>query len=336
MRVGLKMRMWLARDRDFGEANATDDPWTIPNASPPMPPETLAGWLGHVHPDVAELLRIICNRSGGEPTELSVSDAVRGSLGYVSEQPVNILGGTERLAMALARSLGTSLQTGARVRRVSQNADEVEIQVEANDRVITMRSRHCIIAAPADEARRMCVGLPLEYEEALTSTTYAPYVVLGAFTRERRARWDSIYAMAALYRAFSMMFNPANPLRTSGRRDPGGALVLYAAAQQARRLLDAPDDAIADAFLGDLYRVFPEARGTVGELVVARHERGVPRIHPGREAQRGVLLQPWGRVAFCGDHVWTAGLEPAIKTAVNAVRSLGIRDRTWRPFPVGW
>ena len=133
--------------------------------------------------------------------------------------------------------------------------------------------------------------------------------------------YDGVYAAATPKASFNMLFNMANALRRGGRRQPGGGLMVYAAANLARRLWDRPDIEVERRFLADLYERFPGLRGAVREVVVRRWELGVPHPRPGRHLLQPALDRPLGNVRLAGDYLGTTYIETAIETGAAAARA---------------
>jgi oxygen-dependent protoporphyrinogen oxidase len=186
-----------------------------------------------------------------------------------------------------------------------------------------------IVATPAPIARALVSDLPAETAAALDAITYGPFVVAGILTGEKRAMpWDDIYSLLTVETSFNMLFNHANALREPGAaREPGGALMVYGGADRARRLLDREDEQIEAVVVDDLYRLYPEARGIVRDVVVQRWERAIPFAAPGRSRVQEALERGVGdRIFFAGDYLgeWTH-MESAALTAVEAAAAARAR-----------
>ena len=83
--------------------------------------------------------------------------------------------------------------------------------------------------------------------------------------------WDDLYALATPEAPFNMLFNTVNVLRPrSPAREPGGSLMVYRAGHAALTMFDQPDAVVEQAFLDDLYAIYPEARGIVSETMHAQ------------------------------------------------------------------
>ncbi len=114
-----------------------------------------------------------------------------------------------------------------------------------------------------------------------------------------------------------------------------GALMLYGGAGRARRLFDKRDDEIEAIIVDDLYRLYPEARGLVREVIVQRWERAIPFAAPGRSRVQAALERGVdGMIFFAGDYVgeWTH-MESAAVTAVEAAAAARARIAV-SPSPV--
>ena len=116
----------------------------------------------------------------------------------------------------------------------------VEFHSEEGPRSITARA--AIVAAPAHAARRIIADLPDGVARALEGITYGPYVVGAFLTGERSPMpYDDVYAAATPKASFNMLFNLAHGLRRGRSRQPGGSLMVYAAADLARQLAGLSD-----------------------------------------------------------------------------------------------
>jgi oxygen-dependent protoporphyrinogen oxidase len=120
-----------------------------------------------------------------------------------------------------------------------------------------------------------------------------------------------------------MLFNTANVLRSAHTlRQPGGSLMVYAAAGFARRLADLDDAAVADRFREDLGALYPESSSVVSEVVIQRWERGLPYPRVGRSRLQAALTRPLGPIHLAGDYLGTWYTETAVQTAVAAAAAV--------------
>ena len=277
-------------------------------------------FIGPLPPDVDAIFRATLNRSSGEPEELAAGYGI----GYfhlvwnrADGLSRTILGGPSRLVEALAQQLGERIRTNAEVVEVTQTDDGVVVRDAAGGE---LAAQAAVVATPAYATRAIVRDLPAETHAALGAIRYGPYVV-GAFLTHETAPmpWDGLYALATPGRSFGMLFNTVNALR-QGPRKPGGALMVYAAANAARALADLDDAAIAARFQDDLEATYPEV--SVSEVVIQRWERGLPYAAVGRGALQPALTRPLGRVHLAGDYLGTWYTETACATAEAAARSV--------------
>jgi protoporphyrinogen/coproporphyrinogen III oxidase len=211
------------------------------------------------------------------------------------------------------------------VTTVEPHGDTATVRYRSGGEERELVARAVVVATPAYEARKILSGLPDDTAAALETISYGPYVV-GAFrTNEQGAvPWDDVYALATPGRSFSMLFNTANVLRT-GPRQPGGSLMVYAAADFARALADEDDEAVAATFRDDLDALFPGARDVVEETVVLRLPRGLPYPRPGRGLVQPALTRSLAPVYLAGDYLGTSHTETAIQTANAAAAEITAR-----------
>jgi hypothetical protein len=119
-----------------------------------------------------------------------------------------------------------------------------------------------------------------------------------------------------------MLFNPANALRHDGVRRPGGCLVVYAVADRAAQLMNLSDSEIQQRYLSDLYAIFPQARGTVSEVIIQRWPYGTALGYPNRAAYREKLARDLGRIAFAGDYMMSADGVDASESGREAAKAI--------------
>ena len=149
---------------------------------------------------------------------------------------------------------------------------------------------------------------------------------MAMLTNETRPMpWDDLYALATPKRSFNMLFNTVNVLRPrSPVRAPGGSLMVYRAGHAALTMFDQPDAVVEQAFLDDLYAIYPDARGIVSETMMLKLPRMLPYAAPGRSALQPALERPLGRVHLAGDYLGGVYTDTAISSGQEA--ALAVRD----------
>ncbi len=284
-------------------------------------------FIGPLPADVDAIFRATLNRSSGEPEELAAGYGI-GYFHLVWNRSAglsrNILGGSSRLIDALAAAAGSRIVTDARATEVAALDDGVLVRYNHQGSEHEARSRAAIVATPAYVTAEIVRDLPPETQDALAAVRYGPYVVGAFLTGETHPMpWDELYALATPHRSFSMLFNTANVLRGRGtRRQPGGSLMVYAAAGGARALADLDDARVGEKYLADLISLYPQARGVVSEVVIRRWERGLPYAAVGRARLQAPLTHPLGNIHLAGDYLGTWYTETATQTAEAAARSV--------------
>ena len=295
-----------------------------------------ASYLGSVQPQVEAIYRTTANRLTAEPDEVAAG-CMLGLFAHVWADEGVVLGynlrsGPSSLPTELARRLGERVVTGAAVTGVSRDRDGVRVSYRHRDTETEVEARCAVVTVPAPVARGLVEDPPEETAAALDAIRYGPFVVGGILTGETGPMpWDDVYSILTVDSSFTMLFNHASSLRTPEQpREPGGALMVYAGAGAARRLLDRTDDEIAATFADDLSRLYPEARGIVREVIVQRWENAIPFAAPGRSRIQAALERGVdGAIFFAGDYVgeWTH-MESAALTASEAAAAVRARLAT--------
>lgn len=328
LRLGLKLRGAVRRYAAIASPRAGEDPAERQARMLAfMDDRTFADFAGPLGRDAHALLRSTLTRSSGEPEELSAGYGV-GYFHLVWNRgeglAQNILGGSSTVIDVLAAGLRGRVRTGARVTSVLQERDQVVVRYLLDGTDTELRARAAVVATPAYVTREIVGELPADTAEALDAILYGPYVVAAFLTTERAAMpWDHIYALATPKRSFSMLFNTANLLRDPAEpRRPGGSLMAYAAAGSARLLANIDDKGVEQRFLADLHDLYPQTRGIVEEVVIARWERGLPYPRPGRGRLQPPLSRSLEPIYLAGDYLGTWYTETAVQTALDAVAAL--------------
>jgi oxygen-dependent protoporphyrinogen oxidase len=236
------------------------------------------------------------------------------------------VGGNEQIPRALARALGERIQTGAKVEEVGASDESVQVRYLRRGEARSVTARECVVAVPADTARQIVADLPDSKRQALEAVRYGAYVNVGLFTSEEGPqRWDPIYAATVVGKSFQVLVNPATVLRRGPDRAPGGALLLYAGGDPARRLMDVGDDEVVATFRSDLEQLLPATTGRVERAVVKRWPRAIPYWEPGGRTLKDALREPMGRIHFAADYVAYPSMQVAATAGTAVATTIGKR-----------
>ena len=328
VRVGARLRLAVRRYARIAAPRAGEDPAERQRRMLEfMDDRSFADFARKLPEDADLLFRSTLTRSSGEPEELAAGYGI----GYFhlvwnrdSGLSRNIVGGSSTVIEGLASALGDRILTGARVSRVARSDDGVRVRYEAAGGERELEARAVVVATPAYVTREIVADLPSETADALAAIPYGPYVVGAFLTDEHEPRpWDDLYALATPKRSFSMLFNTANVLRRdAASRQPGGSLMVYAAAGFARRLAELDDAEVAARFTADLHELYPESRAIVSEVVIQRWERGLPYPRVGRSRLQAALTRPLDPIYLAGDYLGTWYTETGIQTGMDAARAV--------------
>ena len=292
---------------------------------------TFADWLGPLSGDAAALFRATVTRSTAELDEIAFGHgAGYFSLVWNADKGLsyNVPGGPGRLIEGIAAELSGRIVMGAEAHEVVTEGGLVRVRYRQNGSDREVLARHVTMATKAFDAARIVLDLPSETRRSLETIPYGPSVVMAILTGEPGPMpWDDLYALATPKRSFSMLFNIVNVLRPSSAesiagREPGGSLMVYRSGRAALELLERSDSEIEQAFLDDLYAIFPAARGVVLETMLVRMPRMLPYAFPGRAALQPALEQPLGRLHLAGDYLGGVYTETAIASGQSAASDI--------------
>jgi protoporphyrinogen/coproporphyrinogen III oxidase len=285
--------------------------------------QTFSEWLGELPGDADLMFRATIERSTAEPEEITEGAGtgyfalVWSSGGGLSR---NIIGGAGALVDGIARELGERVVHDAEVQEVAVEGEVVRVRYRQGGADRELRARHAIVATKAFDAERLVRDLPDDTRSSLKAIPYGPTVVMAMLTNEQRPMpWDDLYALATPKRSFNMLFNTVNVLRPrTPVRTPGGSLMVYRSGHAALTMFDQPDAVVEQAFLDDLYAIYPEARGIVSETILLKLPRMLPYAAPGRSALQPALERPLGRIHLAGDYLGGVYTDTAISSGQEA------------------
>jgi protoporphyrinogen/coproporphyrinogen III oxidase len=292
-----------------------------------MEDRTFKDFLGDVPEDVRLLFSATVTRSSGDIDEVAAGYGI----GYFHQVwdkkgglSRNIIGGSATYAQNLAAGLGDRVRLNAAATSVEQDADGVIVRWTQDGVEHEARAAHAIVATQAHITRKIVPGLPDETAAALGEIRYGPYVVGAFLTGETGPMpWDPLYALATPRKTFSMMFNVTN-VRRNGEtsRAPGGSLMVYAAANQARALDGLSEDEAGARFRQDLADIYPVTRDVITEAVIHRWPHGTSYPRPHRSKLQSALEKPNGRIILAGDYMGSWYTETAVATGAAAAKKV--------------
>ncbi|MEJ2889586.1 flavin monoamine oxidase family protein [Actinomycetospora aeridis] len=340
VRAGLKVRLAVARyARIVARRRHESDAERQQRVYDFMNDRSFADFVGPLPPDAEALFAPTVTRSSADLDQIAAGAGV----GYFSlvwnigaGLNRNILGGPSTVTGTIAAALGERVELGATVHEVVHRADSVVVRYRQDERDHEVEARTAVLATQAHVTHRIAVDLDRDLRDALAQIEYGPFVSAAFLTDETSRRpWDDTYAIATPKRSFSVVINMSNVVHGHAReRIPGGSLMVFAPAAQARALGDLDDDAVLDRFADDLADVLPGVG--VAEASLQRWPTGSPYAFPGRgRLQPALTRRRGGRVFLAGDHLGTLFTETAVRsgfTAAQEVRGV-LSASTRRPIP---
>jgi oxygen-dependent protoporphyrinogen oxidase len=232
----------------------------------------------------------------------------------------NILGGSSTLPEAMAAGLGPIVRRDSRVVEIVRADRSVRVTYLSDGAEHVAEARFAIVAVPAHKAREVLVDADPSLLSALGEIRYGPSVVTSFLTNEREPQpWDDCYAIATPKQQVNMVFNQASVHRgTELERRPGGSLMAYSMASQARTQMELSDAEIASRHGDAVNNLFPGFADLVVEAKVQRWPATSSYLFPGRAALQATLTRPQDNVFLVGDYLGWPRAETAASTGLAA------------------
>jgi oxygen-dependent protoporphyrinogen oxidase len=328
LRAGARLKLAVARYERLARPRAGETPADVrARVLAYGDDRTFADWLGPISGDAAALLQATVTRSTAELEEIAFGHgagyfALVWSAGKGLSH--NIIGGAGRLIETIGDGLGDRVHLDADVVGIRDDGDLVRVRWIHDGAERETLAKHVVVATKAFDTARIVESLPDDTRRALEAIPYGPTVVMAMLTGETQPMpWDDLYALATPKRAFKMLFNVVNVLRPRQEtREPGGSLMVYRSGHAALDLFEQPDATVEQAFLDELYAIYPEARGLVQETMLLKLPRMLPYAAPGRSALQPALERPLGRIRLAGDYLGGVYTETAISSGEEAATAI--------------
>jgi oxygen-dependent protoporphyrinogen oxidase len=288
---------------------------------------TFADFVGELPGDAHALLNPTVLRCAAEMDEQSAGSGVAMyAFNWMKKTSMtdNIVGGSSTLPEAMALELGPRVRRGARVREIARTGAGVRVSFDRDGEQQDVEARYVIVATPAYVTADLLVDADRELAAALRKIRYGPSVVTSFLTGETSAQpWDDCYAIATPKQDINMIFNQASVRRGMElERQPGGSIMAYSMASQARRLMELDDADIAERHRDAVDRVFPGFAELVREAKVKRWSATSSYLFPGRARLQATLTKPQDRIFLAGDYLGWPRAETAARTGLAAAQDV--------------
>jgi protoporphyrinogen/coproporphyrinogen III oxidase len=301
-----------------------------PATLPELDDQSFADWLGPMSTGAAACFETACELMNSASTvELSLYGGLwiwgeQRSTPWSTEKiprhargELIVAGGTQALAEAVARAVGSRVSLRTVVRRVTGNSEGYAVEAEDETGVRVLRARRVICTFPAPIAMDIIADLPGWKRAALRAVRYGrmistPIVVTSCEMPPTRFR---LVASRPLVRYNIDTFMG----RTPGDFDEaGGCFHSFMSNAAARQVWDDPDDSITSGAVRALLARFPEYRDRIVRVGIQRWPYGVPQYRRGLMKHFPALAEPVGGIHFCGDYTSQCNMEGAVRSGERA------------------
>lgn len=328
MRAGAKVRAAVIRYGQIAKRRPGEDYRTQQQRILEfMDNKTFTDFTGKLPTDADAIFRPTVSRSTGSPETITAGSGV-GYFHTVWNKSDglgrNIDGGPSTLTDTIAKSLNDSVQLNAKVIEVTKKEASVVVRYIQNGTEYVEEARYVVLATPATITKNIVTNMDPELSDALGKITYGPHVSVAFLTNEKEAQvWDDIYSFATPKRAFDVILNQTNLIRSrEKKRKPGSSIMTFSPGESGRRLIDKSDNDIIELVLKDLDDIFPGFSSQVVEARVNKYPFGSAYIFPGRAEIQPTLLKPDDRLFLAGDYLGSTYTETAVQSGFTAAQEI--------------
>jgi protoporphyrinogen/coproporphyrinogen III oxidase len=235
-----------------------------------------------------------------------------------------VRGGASVLAESLAQRVtqaGGEVLLDAEVTAIATSQTGVSVSVAGG----TAEFDGAVVSTPAPIARRLLATEDPDLVSWLDAVRVVPMLTIGLLLdRPAGVRYFGLSfprGEAAALASICVLENKGADLVPEGR----GALIAIVRPDVSPRLIEADSQAVVDAVLPDVLRIFPGLEPSIRRARVYRWPDGNPIIYPGYlshlERFRALSRAP-RRLVVAGDYLYTPSVEGAISAGRDAARHL--------------
>jgi monoamine oxidase len=313
-------------------------PWAVPGADE-LDGQTLGAWLRrHARTRATRRMMALAGKTifGAEPDELSLLHALfyvqsAGSFDLLIDveggaQENRVVGGSGRIALAMAASLREPVRLNAAVRRINYGSEGVELDADG----LRVDARHAVVAIPPPLAARIAYDPVLPAARDQMTQRYAQGALTKCFAVYDEPFWreDGLSGEALCDAGPATLTFDASP--PSGRP---GVLLGFVGGDDARTLAHLDPTERRGAVLNGLARLFgPQALQPTEyveqDWAAEEWSRGGPTCFfgPGGWTRFGDAVRaPVGPIHWAGTEtasVWSGYMDGAIRSGERAATEI--------------
>jgi len=243
-----------------------------------------------------------------------------------------VLGGMDRLPVAMAAEPGVAVTVGARVEAIRQDEEGLSVTCRRDRGTWSVRARFAVLAVPPPALRRVTFDPPFERYRTDTVAGLGVGRITKILVQVRRRFWEE---HGTTGRAFTDGLLQAMYETTAGQPGDRAVLTVYTADQTADVLAALSEAERHAVVLAELERLYPGCARDVERTVAVAWALTAPagdvrfrslggaysHFRPGDVTRFGPrLAEPIGRLHLAGEHTdpWQATMNGALASGVRA------------------
>jgi len=242
-------------------------------------------------------------------------------------QALNLENGNASLPEAFAARLNDDIRYGHRLQSIKQNADGLQLQVEADGQSRVLRADRIVVAIPFTALRKIAIepGLPKARQTIIDSLPYTQIAQIFLQTKTRFWESGGPISMVISDGPLERLFNLSKRMR-EGR----GLLVNWVNGTGVSRIHARDPEKHLRTVKDEIFRIWPDAKGQIeatltnnwGQTYV---QGAYAHYAPGQLTQYArEIPKPVGRIHFAGEHteLVAPGMEGALTSGRRAASEI--------------
>ena len=256
----------------------------------------------------------------------ALRDAVR-SLQSTGGAALNLENGNMSLVDAFVGELGNVIRYDSSLTAITQDEQEVTLQVETNGQRDVLYADFAVLAIPFTALRKVDIdaGLPTSRQKIINQLPYTQIVQAYLQTSERFWERDGPVAMVYSDGPLERLFNAS--ARMNSER---GLLVNWVNGSGLKSLAADDPEEYLERVIGELDAIWPDSRGLIEKTYTnnwghSYAEGAYAHYAPGQMAAHAAEIpQPVGRLHFAGEHteLVAPGMEGALTSGKRAAQEI--------------
>ncbi|MDH3695127.1 MAG: FAD-dependent oxidoreductase [Gammaproteobacteria bacterium] len=286
---------------------------------------TMAEFLGPISPELTTVWNAIATISDGISIDITTPYHPIMILLHFLEQECAVVGGTHQLTIALNKSLGDKSQLDAKVTKVEEQEDHIEVTYIKDGTELTATAKHCVMAMPAPIVLDLIPALPDWKKAVLKKIDYASQTSAAFLLRTPSKQWmgEGVWRVPVAGQLACAITDPTFMYSQEYRDNNGqGLLRIYTSDLVSKNLIGKDRDTAIQLLKDDLAEIFPGIENDIIDADIGHWYYANAKWHPGHNKLFAELQAPTQRIHFCGDYTSAGYMIGSVQSAYRVANEI--------------